>query len=117
LAYDKERQLFLLTIETVTIPAGSRAPSSPFGEVYVYQGAKISTRSSIYTMHSPKDKGPAIRSSEDQFSGPNYHCYQDTLYLEEFPVEIYIENTYSWNQGIDMRGTAGPEGIRFKPIP
>ena len=104
-------------IETVTIPVGSRGPASPFGEVNVFQGAEIITKSGIYTLYPQRSEGPVIRSTERHFSGPNYYCYNDTLCLQELPFEVHVENTYSWNQGIDMRGTAGPEGIRFKPIP
>lgn len=115
LLYEKETGTLRLVVETSTKPGGGH--NSPYSNVAVLQHTDIVTREGRRYEMAPFDPGTRIVSPGDISGEANYHCYTIDVTPEELPIAIYTYNLYSWNQGIDFRGTAGDEEIVYCPLP
>jgi len=115
LLYEKETGMLRLVVETSTEPGGG--PHSPYGNVAVLQHTDVVTRDGKRYEMAPLDPGARIVPPGDISGRRNYHCYTIDVTPEELPLAIHTYNLYSWNQGIDFRGTAGDEEIVYYPLP
>ncbi|MBC7247847.1 MAG: RHS repeat-associated core domain-containing protein [Actinobacteria bacterium] len=115
LMYESASSSLKLVVETSTEPGGGS--HSPYGNVEVLQHTDVVTREGRRYEMSPLDPGTRIVPPGDISGRANYHSYIIEVTPEDMPFRIYSYNLYSWDQGINFKGTAGLEEIGYEVLP